>query len=170
MVYPSRFHAKVMRVVAVLHGLQLALPVLAWAWFVSVIGAAATRRWPAPEHLVRIGALLVTPPVLVAMGAWLLRGYHRIAKGVGGVNPVRLWTLSLIFNLLPVVVEVALIILPEKGTVDLPMGPQVSFAVWQLMVVGLHAMALVRELRGQRDGGPTALSARSSSARVLRIA
>ncbi len=44
---------------------------------------------------------MFTPPVLAAMGSWLLDGYYRIAKGAAGVNRVRLWTLSLLFNLVP---------------------------------------------------------------------
>ncbi len=110
MVYPSRFQAKVMRAIAVFHGLWSILAFfawvllvcrLAWSFYHPPAGVQASLYFArmTPPWQVGIGAFLIIPPVLVAMGGWLLRGYHRIAKGVAGVNPVRLWTLSLLFNL-----------------------------------------------------------------------
>lgn len=156
MVYPSRFQAKVMRAIAVFHGLGSILALFAWvlvacwfAWLWYHQGSLDFARMPPPWQ-VGIGAFLIIPPVLVAMGGWLLLGYHRIAKGVAGVNPVRLWTLSLLFNLLSPVSSAVLALWIDWLDQPIPWSAWVPNAVLELLVISVHVSALVRELAGKR--------------------
>ncbi len=117
MVHPSRVHAEVMRAVAAA---------------LSPFGILAGVFY----------CFLVVPPLAALLGLWLLAGYHRLVKGDPHVNPVLVWTVSLLFNL--------------PGVLLLAEGRAWWLGAWPLVASVISALALVREGASRRTPVPLA--------------
>jgi|GEM_PF-6818482 hypothetical protein len=114
MVHPSRVHAEVMRAVA---GALSPFGILAGVLY----------------------CFLVVPPLAALLGLWLLASYHRLVKGDPAVNPVLVWTVSLIFNL------PGLLLLGEASW---------WLGLWPLVASALSVSALAREGASRRTPAP----------------